>query len=52
MKNMKNSWVQNNRDFHNSHGIKPVFGHAPWYWRLWFLITNPITYVLFGFRRW
>lgn len=51
MKKITNQWIQKNRDFHNEYGIKVTVGHAPWYWRLWFTITNPFTYVFFGFKR-
>jgi hypothetical protein len=51
MKKITHSWLQKNRDFHDRYGMKPVISRAPWYWRLWFAVTNPITYVLFGFKR-
>ena len=46
------NWVQRNGPFITKYSIIAVATVVPWWLRLWFAVTNPFTYVLFGYIRW
>lgn len=52
MREPPQTWMQRNGPFITKYGLTAISTGVPWWLRLWFTITNPFTYVLFGYMRW